>query len=241
MAQRVVAIVQARMGSQRFPGKMMALLEGHPLIEWVLRRSLAAQKLDEVVLATTNKSEDEVLAEQARGLDVPVFRGSAENVLGRYSEAAREHRADIVVRICADRPLVAPEVVDAAIEAYSDQHPDIAFNHISWDGQNWPRGFGAEVVSRERLDWLDRNTTEQRHREHVTLYLHEHSDRFRLLAPKCPRNLDPGQPDVALDVDLPQHLDELRTICKKATFAITAAEVMAARARLATVSRGEPA
>ena len=128
---------------------------------------------------------------------------------------------------------MAGEVVDATTASFLDERPDIAFNHISWAGQNRPRGFGAEVVSRERLDWLDLNTTAQCHREHVTLHLYERADQFRLLAPKCPRDLDPGVPNVALDVDLPEHIAEVRQVCAGATFAVNATQVMAGRARLA--------
>lgn len=231
MAERTVAIVQARMGSQRFPGKMMALLRGRPLIEWVLHRSRGASRLDEVVLATTTKPEDDVLVAEAKRLGIATFRGSVDDVLARYGAAARVHRADVVVRICADRPLVAPEAIDAVVKAFYDGRPDIAFNHISWLGQNWPRGFGAEVLSYERLEWLDRTATAPPHREHVTLYLHEHADAFRLATPACPPELDTGKPDVALDVDLPAHLSRLREVCADLDIDSTAAELMAAWAR----------
>jgi len=227
MTERVVAIIQARMGSQRFPGKMMEPLEGEPLMAWVLRRCLRAQRLDGVVLATTKHERDDVLCAQAEHLGVPVYRGSEADVLARYDEAAAEAQADIVVRICADRPLVAPEVVDLAVKTFQDQRPDLAYNHISGGGQRWPRGFGAEVLSRELLHWLAVNTTQQAHREHVTLYVWDRREDYDLLAVPCPDDIDPGEPDIALDVDHPADLERLREICAGCDIASPAGAIMA--------------
>ena len=227
-AERVVVIIQARMGSQRFPGKMMARLNGVPLIDWVLRRCHAAQTADEVVLATTDLDQDTVLAEAAVNLGIPVYRGSSADVLGRYAEAAARHPADIVVRICADRPLVAPEVIDQAVTHYRRQHLDLAFNHIARPGANWPRGFGAEVLSRDLLNWLHDHALTQQHREHVTLYVWDHADRYRISPAPCPAALDPGYAGVALDVDLPEHLEKLNEICVGLRPEAAAADILAA-------------
>ena len=216
------------MGSQRFPGKMMAPLNGIPLIDWVLRRCRASGTAAEVVLATTDLEQDDALAAAADKLDVPVFRGSSSDVLGRYAQAAALHDADIVVRICADRPLVAPEIIDQAVTFYQQQRPDLAFNHVSRPGANWPRGFGAEVVSGELMAWLHANATAADHREHVTLYLWDMEKDYRIVPAPLPPELDPGYPGVALDVDLPAHLDKLHAICAGLEPDASAARIMAA-------------
>lgn len=226
MRKRTVAIVQARMGSQRFPGKMMADLAGRPLIDWVLRRSARAGKIDEVVLATTDLAQDDVLEEAALEAGVPVYRGSSADVLGRYAAAARRHAAEVVVRICADRPLVDAEILDLAVQTFRDLSPDLAFNHISDNGVNWPRGFGAEVLSAEQLYWLADNTTEQQHREHVTLYLWQHRPEYRIVPAPCPPELDPGEPDVLFDVDRPEDLDKLRALCAGLDHSARAADII---------------
>jgi spore coat polysaccharide biosynthesis protein SpsF len=210
---RTVAIVQARMGSRRYPGKMMEVLESAPLIEWVLRRTCRATLLDSVVLATTTHERDNPLVDVAECLGIDVYRGSEEDVLDRYARAAEISEAQTVVRICADRPLVDPDVIDMAIRTYIDHKPDLAFNHISEGIDRWPRGLGAEVFSAELLAWMDQHTTDREHREHVTLYAWTHRNRFHILAAPCPPALDPGVPDVKLDVDEPADLQLLRKLC----------------------------
>jgi len=223
-----MAIVQARMGSSRFPGKMMAELCGIPLMEWVLRRSAAANSFDGVVLATTNLEQDDILTTVADNIGVLTYRGSAEDVLGRFVEAAKTHAADVVVRICADRPLVAPEVIDQAVSAFLDNGSDLTFNHIADPGQNWPRGFGVEVLTADHLFWLDRNAVSQAHREHVTLYLWDHRTTCTIVPTPCPEELDPGYPGVALDVDHLADLRKLREICAGLDQTCSAASVMEA-------------
>src|SRR5690348_14470818 len=115
---RTVAIVQARMNSQRLPGKMMQNLEGAPIMEWVLHRTARARLLDGVVLATTEQAADDPLVEVGQRLGVGIFRGDENDVLGRFARAAEISKAETVVRICADRPLVDPDVIDLAIRAF---------------------------------------------------------------------------------------------------------------------------
>lgn len=222
----IVIIVQARMGSTRFPGKMQAELCGHPLMEWVLRRCQASKLATGTVLATTDLAEDDLLCTIAEPLGVPVFRGSSADVLDRYVQAASLHDADVVVRICGDRPLVAPEVIDQAIDFFRSEQPDLAFNHVARDGLHWPRGFGAEILSNDLLQWLGTHTTEQPHREHVTLYAWDHANDYRIVSTPCPKDIDPGYAGVALDVDYPAHLDKLREICEGCEVSVSAAEVM---------------
>jgi spore coat polysaccharide biosynthesis protein SpsF len=224
---RAVAIVQARMGSRRYPGKMMEALEGVPLIEWVLRRTRRATLLDGVVLATTTHERDNLLVDIAKQLGIDVCRGAEEDVLDRYARAAEMSKAETVVRICADRPLVDPDVVDMAILTFRDHKPDLAFNHISEGMDRWPRGFGAEVLSADMLAWMDQHATDREHREHVTLYAWNHRDRFRILAAPCPPALDPGMPDVKLDVDTPADLQLLRKLCSGEGSEVSAERIIA--------------
>jgi len=205
----------------------MEALEGAPLIEWVLRRTSRATLLDGVVLATTTHERDDSLVDAAERLGIDVYRGSEEDVLDRYARAAEIFEAETVVRICADRPLVDPGVVDLAIRTYSDHKPDLAFNHISEGMDRWPRGFGAEVLSAELLAWMDRHTTDHEDREHVTLYAWNHRDRFRILAVPCPPALDPEVPDVKLDVDVPADLQLLRELCSGEASDVPAERIIA--------------
>lgn len=224
---RTVAIVQARMGSRRYPGKMMETLEGVPVIQWVLHRVARARLVDDVILATTTHGRDDPLVDVAGRLGIGVYRGSEDDVLDRYARAAELSRAGTVVRICADRPLVDPEVVDTAIRTFVDQKPDLAFNHISEGAARWPRGFGAEVLSAALLAWMDRNASAADDREHVTLYAWHHRDHYRIAAAACPPALDPGVPDVKLDLDEPADMERLRRLCRGEDLDVPAERIVA--------------
>lgn len=222
-----VAIVQARMGSFRFPGKMMHLLEDRPLVEWVLYRTMKANRVDKVVLATTELESDDVLATVAERLGTGIFRGAEHDVLGRYARAAQSFGASIVVRICADRPLVDPDCIDRAVDSFGCMSADVIFNHISDGAEFWPRGFGAEVLSNERVQWLDKNVDDPALREHVTLYMWKHRDLFNIRPVPCPPSMNPGKPDVRFDVDEPEDLDFLGTLCRGESMDVPGATIIA--------------
>lgn len=221
-----VAIIQARMGSSRFPGKMVAPLGDWALVEWVLARSARSQRVDSVVLATTRETRDDVLCDIALRLGMPVFRGDEQNVLGRYSACARAHRASTVVRICGDRPLIDPALVDAAIADFAAGGADLIFNHISEGAQNWPRGFGAEVLSAALLHDMAEKVDDPYHREHVTSFVWHNRDRYNVRPVVCPGPLDSGFPDLRLDVDTPEDLDLLRTLLPSPDLSVTAETVV---------------
>ena len=197
------------MGSRRFPGKMLAEYLGQPLLRWVLERTRRSRRVDDVVLATTTLAGDDGLAELAAEMGVEVFRGDEEDVLGRFADAAAVTGAKTVVRVCADRPLIAPEMIDAVINAYMTNYPDYAFNHIPGGGQRPPYGLGAEVLSADLLGTLANTARDPHHREHVTSYIWDHPGDFTILAAECPPEWDAGDGDVRFDVDRKEDLDRL--------------------------------
>lgn len=223
-----VALVQARMGSSRFPGKMLAPLVGLPLLHWVLQRVQQATELDVVVLATTDLPRDRPLIDLARQLGVATFTGSETDVLGRFNAAAAAHAADVVVRVCADNPFVDPGEIDRLLRFFESSRADYACNHLDRLGNAYADGFGAEVLGADLLARLAAEATEARHREHVTLYLWDHADRFDLRAVPAPAAL--AHPALRFDVDRPEHLAELQALCERngLSLASTAAEVVAA-------------
>src|SRR5438045_3415478 len=113
---RTVAIVQARMGSSRLPGKVLRNIQGEPMLYRVLSRIRRATRLDDIIVATTSRTEDDCIAVSASDWGVQAFRGSELDVLDRYYNAARFWGAELVVRVTADCPLIAPELIDEAIE-----------------------------------------------------------------------------------------------------------------------------
>lgn len=207
---RTVAIIQARMGSSRFPGKMLAGLGGRPLLEWVLERVRRTEGLDGVVLATSSHPRDDGLDELAGKLGVEVFRGDEEDVLGRFVQAAKQTSADVIVRVCADNPFVAPEELQRLIRFFSDEALDYACNHMDRLGSKYADGFGAEILRRNVLEEVSGKARDPRHREHVTLYLWDHPGQYRLGVVSAPPEL--AHPEWRFDVDSPDDLEFLERL-----------------------------
>ena len=226
MTGPVVCLVQARMGATRLPGKMMADLGGYPVLRWVLERVRRARRIDWVVLATTRGREDDVLVDLAARLGVAAFRGAADDVLGRFAAATQRHGAGTVVRVCADNPLVAPEVVDTAVQAFLQEAPDYAYNHVPRMGCEYPDGFGAEVLGAELLFHMARVSTDPIEREHVTTYIWNRLENHRVLVVPCPAEWKAHGEPIRLDVDRPQDLDGMRRLCRGLDFTASASEVL---------------
>lgn len=167
---KIVAIVQARMGSMRFPNKVMRPVCGTPLIGLLLKRLSKALRIDQIVLATSADRRNDSLAQYVRELGYAVYRGSENDVLDRYYRAAKESAADVVVRITGDCPLIDPGVVDAVIDGYLSSGVDYASNVAP---PTYPNGLDAEVFSFGALETAANQATQPRDREHVTPFIRE--------------------------------------------------------------------
>jgi spore coat polysaccharide biosynthesis protein SpsF len=165
-----VAIVQARMSSSRLPGKVLMELAGRPMLAQQIRRLRACYMLDEISIATTTDSVDDVIVQLARTEGVRWFRGSEADVLGRYVGAAQEAGADIIVRVTADCPLLAPEVTDAVVRELADAAAtsDYASNVVE---RTYPRGLDSEAFFMDTLLRIGRLARAAPDREHVTLFV----------------------------------------------------------------------
>lgn len=175
---RIVCITQARMGSTRLPGKVMLPVAGKPLLQHHLERLRRVRLADEVVVATTDGAEDTVIADLARSLGFPVFRGSETDVLDRFYQAALAHGAEAVVRVTGDCPLIDPGLIDALLRLFLAADPPL--DHAAIDISHYPRGLDAEAVSMTALAAAWREATEPFEREHVTPFIYRHPHRFRL-------------------------------------------------------------
>jgi spore coat polysaccharide biosynthesis protein SpsF (cytidylyltransferase family) len=165
---KIVAIVQARVGSSRLPGKVLLDLEGAPLIDRVINRVRAADRVDEVWVACPDGTRDDPLAAHCQSAGVSVARGSETDVLSRFSLTASMADADVVVRVTADCPLLDPAVIDRVIGVLVDHQPqvDYAANVLV---RSYPRGLDTEVFTRSALERMNRLGRTPAAREHVTL------------------------------------------------------------------------
>jgi spore coat polysaccharide biosynthesis protein SpsF len=174
---RVVAIIQARMGSTRLPGKVLMPLAGTPMIHRVVERTRRVTCIDEVVVATSVLPEEAPLVAACSAIGVRVIRGSPGDVLSRYALAASEASADIVVRITSDCPLISPMVTARVVESYLAGGCDYASN---CHRRTFPRGLDTEVFGRGVLDRCQAEAADPSEREHVTPFIYRRPDRFRL-------------------------------------------------------------
>jgi len=199
MINKTVAIIQARMGSKRFPGKMMAKLGSQPIIEWIFNRVKMSSKLDDIVLATTNLQEDAVLVNYADNYGINVYRGSELNVLKRFADAAKIYEANIIIRICADNPFIDPNEIDRLIKYYNTNSCDYAFNHQNKINSKYADGFGAEIFSVDVLKQILEKAISKENKEHVTQYIWENQETFNIEAVYAPEEL--SYPNLRFDVD----------------------------------------
>ncbi|HXG28422.1 MAG TPA: glycosyltransferase family protein [Nevskiales bacterium] len=179
---KTVAIIQARMGATRLPGKVMRVLGDRSVLAHVIQRVAACPILDAVVVATTTSTPDDVLAAEAMRYGASVCRGSEYDVLSRYYLAAMTERADIVVRITADCPFIDAVIIGEVLRSFkgaanSGRPFDYFSNTLE---RTYPRGLDVEVFSYDALQRAYREATFAHEREHVTPYLYGHPEKFRL-------------------------------------------------------------
>lgn len=175
---KVVAVVQARMGSTRLPGKVVKELGGRTVLEQVLSRLSRATQIHEIVLATTILPEDATLESLARTAAVRAVRGSVTDVLSRFLLAMRASGADHVVRVTADCPCIDPDVVDRVIAEHLTSEADYTTNTRP---RSFPHGLDVEVVTKEALEQAGHEATAPEEREHVTPFIWSQPDRFKLV------------------------------------------------------------
>ncbi|MDD5617607.1 MAG: glycosyltransferase family protein [Candidatus Omnitrophica bacterium] len=177
------AIISARMTSSRLPGKPMMNIAGKALIERVVERVKKSKLINGIVIATTVNKEDLPIVALAEKLGIGVYRGSEKDVLLRVSLAAKEHGVEKIVRITGDCPLIDFNIIDQVIMRYEETKADYTCNdsHIpSFCHPSYPRGLDVEVFSAKLLDEVSKITADPFHREHVTLYIYENPQKYKI-------------------------------------------------------------
>ena len=205
---RAIAIVPLRMDSRRLPNKHLKTLAGRPLIETLVARLRQARRLDGILLATTERTCDDALADAAAGLGLPCHRGGVDDVLGRCAAAARAEGADLVVKANGDSPLLSAEVIDSALDQIVLQDADCVTGKNGYTGL--PVGLGAEVLTAAALARLDREVTVAEHRESITGAVFEEGSGFAWAPAITP--LEWRAPELDLCVDTPEDLARLEAI-----------------------------
>lgn len=209
MMSKVVAIIQARMGSTRLPGKVLADIGGKPMLAHLVDRIQSSLYLDEIVIATTQDASDEPVLDFCTSHQLPCFRGDQFDVLDRYYRTSLSHQAGIVVRLTADCPLLDGELMDQVVHAHREQQVDFTTNRLPppWK-RSFPIGLDIEVANFSALEkaWIQANQPYER--EHVMPYLYNQPGRFKTLVLQ-------NEPDLGNErwtVDTPSDLEMIRIV-----------------------------
>ncbi|MDN5098600.1 NTP transferase domain-containing protein [Aliarcobacter butzleri] len=196
---KTVAIIQARLGSTRLPYKMLLSLHGKPIIEWVISRVQKSKLLDDIIVAIPISKDNDVLAKYIHELGIKVYRGSESNVLNRFYEAVKNENVTHIVRICADNPLIDWEEIDNLIKFYQKNSCDYAYNHIPKDNL-YPDGLGAEIISFELLNHMNKVVASQHHKEHCLSYIWDNKEKY-IIKTFDPLDKELHQPNMKFDID----------------------------------------
>lgn len=214
---KVVLILQARMGSTRLPGKSMMDLAGAPLLQRILERVKRVTRADGIVLSTTEKTQDDVLFKLGKRVGVEVFRGSENNLVERYYQAAKKFGADIVVRLPADNATPEAAEIDRIIDYHLQSDTVFSSNLAQVFGNGYPDGIGAEVVDFWALEEVRNLVTDPYKCEHPHLNFFDYTKqepadagRYPVGTIPCPRPF--ARPDLVLDVNTREQYEFIRTL-----------------------------
>lgn len=204
---KTVIVVQSRLSSTRMPGKILKQVLGRPLLEYQIERLRRVRNAHQVVIATTENPADRPIEDLCRGLGADCFRGSEQDVLWRFHDAAARHGAELCVRVNSDCPLIDPAIVDAVIAQYLEARPpyDYVANILA---KSYPIGMHTEVFPFRLLEEAHRTARDPLEREHVTPYIYRRPDRFRLGSNVIARDLSHHR----WTIDYPEDFELVRRI-----------------------------
>lgn len=209
LAPRVVAIIQARMGSRRLPGKSLADIDGRPLLQHVIERAQCARTVHEVIVATTWEPADRAIHNLAERCGVHCFSGSVDDVLDRFYQAAWLSHASVVVRLTADDPFKDPAIIDSVAQRLLDR-PDLDYvsNTLS---PTFPEGLDVEAVRIRALARAWKLATRPSDREHVTPFIWRQPARFHIAQVQHARDLS----HMRWTIDYPRDLEFARAVAAR--------------------------
>lgn len=212
------AIIQARMGSNRLPGKVMKDIEGKPLLFHVIKQTLSSKLIDNVVVATSISSNDNTIVKYCKDNKINYYRGSVDDVLDRFYKCAKKFRCRPVIRISADSPLIDPNVIDLVLNKFLNNSFDYLSNNIEKTKHGWkdstcnfPVGTVIEVATFKALELAWKKAKHPSEREHVFPYVQSHSEIFNISNVKSRKNLS----NIRITVDEKNDLKFVKEIYKR--------------------------
>lgn len=208
---KIVAIIQARMNSSRLPNKVLLKINQKTILELVYERLSMAKLVDNIIIATSISKDDDKIVEFAQKSGINFYRGSHDDVLDRYYKAALEYKADLIVRVTADCPLISPDVVDKVIIRYKESNADYA---LALSRENnplaYPRGTNVEIFSFKILEEINSLAKSKDHREHVATYLEDNPHKYKIEWVEAEEEL--RRPEYRLTLDTKEDFRLISTI-----------------------------
>lgn len=202
---RIPVIIQARIGSERLPAKVLRVVGGRPLIEYVVERLRKSNKISKIIIATSTNKEDQAICEYCEKKEIEFFRGSSNNVAKRFKDAIRKYGLESFIRISADSPLIDPNVVDEGIDIFGNGGYEIVTNTLK---RTFPQGQSFEILSSDVFNKGFRNMTDERDLEHVTRYFYRNSSKFHIYN----MEMDTDFSRINLCIDTQEDLDVFKRI-----------------------------
>ena len=213
----ITAIIQARIGSFRLPGKVLKKINREPMLYHVIKQTKNARLIDEIIIATTNLKEDNKIVNYCKSKKIKCFRGSSKDLLDRYYKCAKKFNVDILVRITSDCPLIDPDLIDKTIKKFLEKKFDYVSNNIDKKNGNWinstcnfPQGMTVEVSNFKNLEKAWKNAKKPSEREHVFPYI-QFNSKFSKFSIKSKEKLD----FIRCTVDRKEDLNFVKKIMEK--------------------------
>ena len=204
------ACIQARMNSERLPGKVLVNIEGKPMLQWQIERLKKSKLINNIYVATTTSIKDDPIEILCKKLGVKVYRGSENNVLKRVCELLRKFNVDIHVECFGDSPMVDPQLIDKFLDYFLKHHKDIDFLSSSLES-SYPAGLEVSIYKSEVLFEVDKSLKENdSFREHVGFNITRKPNIYRLFSLVAPEDL--RRPDIYLEVDTKKDLYFIKKI-----------------------------
>ena len=207
MQKKIAATIQARMRSSRLPGKVLKPIMGRPVLGYLIERVQQSKLLDEIIIATSDNLKDNAIENFAKSIGISVFRGSEEDVLGRIVGAIKEFNIDVHVELHGDNAIPDPKIIDKCVKFYLKNNYDYVSNCLEI---TYPPGLEVEVYDARILMEIEKSAKEEKYREHVSLYIKSHPEKYRLYNIEAPKNLH--YPRIEIELDTQEDFEVIKSI-----------------------------
>jgi len=210
---KIVATIEARMSSTRLPNKSMKRILGKPILELMIERIKHCNKIDEIIIATSVRPENDIIESLAKKMKVNCFRGSEDDVLDRVLKSAKSVDSDVIVELWGDSPLIDANILNHLIDFYQENEYDCVGTTLPNFEKTYPLGLSALIFPLKILDEVDKITKNPIDRENVSNYIYEHPNKYKIASLPCPKDLN--FPNFRLTIDEQNDFNLMKIIFEK--------------------------